>query len=565
MRRRISRIALLTVMLGSLIGAGGAQAAASSGPQLPQPYVSVASRTIVPPGFSIDADQALQLVKDNPAMQSLHKRDHPLQFYIGIWRNPVSWWVQFTYHSKVVASVYVTPHGKVRAVWTGPLAIAEYARGHYAPIFDSPWVVITFSVLFLIPFLDRRRLRSWLLLDGLVLLSFMVSYGLFDATHLEAAVWAAYPPMIYLVARLLMIGFGRARGGSLPTWIPTKALALGLLGLVVARSVLSLVDHTIIDVGFASVIGASRLAHGQALYYLNAQHGDTYGPVNYLLYLPFELIWPYDGKWDYLASAHVAALFFDLATIGGLVQFGRKLRPGEQGLRLGLTLGWAYAASPLTLLCLMMHSNDEMIAMFGVLTLLVLRSAPGRGLVLGLAAAAKFSPAGLLPLIAVGRRGSRNDAIRVVVVFAAIIAVTVGLYLPPGGITEFWNHTIGFQLSRSDVFSPWALHSSLNPIKDLLELFAVGLALGVAVFPRRERSVVEIAALAGAITIAIQMPAIHWFYYYIVWFMPFALIAFFGGREASPPAESADEGVLEPVTVDGPVRLPVAAAIANAR
>jgi hypothetical protein len=32
-------------------------------------------------------------------------------------------------------------------------------------------------------------------------------------------------------------------------------------------------------------------------------------------------------------------------------------------------------------------------------------------------------------------------------------------------------------------------------------------------------------ALAGAVTIAIQLPALHWFYYYILWFLPFALVA----------------------------------------
>jgi len=35
-----------------------------------------------------------------------------------------------------------------------------------------------------------------------------------------------------------------------------------------------------------------------------------------------------------------------------------------------------------------------------------------------------------------------------------------------------------------------------------------------------------VCALAGAVTIAIQLPATHWFYYYIIWFLPFALVGF---------------------------------------
>ena len=38
------------------------------------------------------------------------------------------------------------------------------------------------------------------------------------------------------------------------------------------------------------------------------------------------------------------------------------------------------------------------------------------------------------------------------------------------------------------------------------------------------------AALAGALTIAVQLPAVHWFYYYILWFLPFVLIAVLGAE-----------------------------------
>ena len=50
------------------------------------------------------------------------------------------------------------------------------------------------------------------------------------------------------------------------------------------------------DVGYASVIGADRIAHKQDLYVDNEIHGDTYGPITYLAYVPFELLFPNDGK-----------------------------------------------------------------------------------------------------------------------------------------------------------------------------------------------------------------------------------------------------------------------------
>jgi hypothetical protein len=60
-------------------------------------------------------------------------------------------------------------------------------------------VLVPFSLLFLVPFLDLRRPWRILHLDALVLLSFLVSYLLFDHAKLVAAVWMMYPPMLYLL------------------------------------------------------------------------------------------------------------------------------------------------------------------------------------------------------------------------------------------------------------------------------------------------------------------------------------------------------------------------------
>ena len=96
--------------------------------------------------------------------------------------------------------------------------------------------------------------------------------------------------------------------------------------------------------------------------------------------------------------------------------------------------------------------------------------------------------------------------------------------------------TIHYQIVRPDVFSPWALHPGLKPLQTVLEVFAVLLALAVALVPG-ERSLARVGALAGAVTIAIQLPATHWFYYYIVWFLPFLLVAVLAplARPRRPP------------------------------
>jgi hypothetical protein len=553
-RRTIAISSLLAALLFSV--PAGARAASpdrfSAAANVLLPVYRVASPTVPPPGFSTNSEQAIAAAKTSPRMQALHRREHPLLIVPYVWEHaPLHWYVTFAYRGRVVAEVDLSPAARVEAVWTGPLAIATYARGHYAGLFDSWWIVVPSCLLFLLPFLDPRRLRRWLHVDALVLLSFMVSYALFNHAELEPSVWLAYPPLIYLLARMLWIGWRPGgNGGGAPTFLSMRVLTFGLIGLVVARVALSLISDQVIDVGMASAVGAHRIASGQSLYYATAGHSDTYGPVSYLAYLPFQWLFPWNGGSGFAAAAKAAAISFDIVTVIGLVFLGRRLRPRREGVRLGLLLGWAWAACPFTLLGLMVHTNDGLIAMLSVLSLLVFSSAPARGALLGLAAAAKFSPAALLPLYA----RKRGEGIRGVVLcagsFTVVVVLAIGLYLPSGGISEFYNHTIGFQLTRTDVFSPWALHPGLNPIKTILEAGAILLALLVAFVPR-ERSLVQVCALAAAVTIAVQLPAVHWFYYYIIWFVPFVFVALLtpSGRARSlEPARAAEvpELAIEP-------------------
>jgi len=377
------------------------------------------------------------------------------------------------------------------------------------------------------------------------LLGFGVSYALFDTTHLEAGVWAFYPVLIYLLVRMLMRGF-RARpvAGRLDCRLPTAVLALGLLALVVARIVITLHPSGVIDVATASVLGAYKILHGQSIYYYSLGHGDTYGPINYLVYVPFEWLWP--GSWNYLPAARAATIAFDLLTIGGLILVGTRLRAGRDGRRLGLLLAWLWAACPWSLLDMEKSTNDGLVALIVVLVMLSLSKPVRRGVLVGLGAAAKFFPAVLLPLVAAGRGDADQRTVRKVLAgFVIAAGASIALFLPPGGLKEMWDHTIGFQLTRSDIFSIWALHPALSPIKVAVEGFAVILAVLVAFRPRGARTPAQVAALGAAVTIAVQLPALHWFYLYIVWFLPLILIAVLG---ANAPAADV---TVEPERVAG--------------
>ena len=130
-------------------------------------------------------------------------------------------------------------------------------------------------------------------LDLLVLLAFGASHVFFNRGDIGVSVPLVYPVLLYLLARLVLAGMRprRDRGRLLPLF-PVAWVAVALVVLVGFRVGLNVTDSNVIDVGYAGVIGADRIVDGDGLYgpkfSEDVERGDTYGPVNYLLYVPFE-------------------------------------------------------------------------------------------------------------------------------------------------------------------------------------------------------------------------------------------------------------------------------------
>jgi uncharacterized membrane protein len=271
-------------------------------------------------------------------------------------------------------------------------------------------------------------------------------------------------------------------------------------------------------------------------------------------------LFPWKNSLSDLHAADAASIFFDLGTVGALVLLGRRLRSGAEGTRLGLLLGWAWAACPWTIIGLLVHTNDALVAMLTVITLLVISSPAVSGAFLGLATAAKFSPAGLLPLLAAPRQRGLKGALVCVGAFAVVVVTAIFSWLPARGLGYFWQRTVGFQMTRPDPFSPWGLHPVLHPVQIGLAVLAVVLAAAVAFVPR-ERSLARVCALAGAVTVAVQLPVYHWFYYYIIWLLPFALVAFL--VPPTVPAETGEDGFDRELELLAPSQPPSAPALAG--
>jgi len=435
--------------------------------------------------------------------------------------------------------------GRVTEAWTGDQVAWTMARGYpgaFGRSANHPVVWLGLSFLFILPFL-RRPLRL-LHLDLAVLLAFGASYALFQRAEIGLSVPTAYPLLLYLFGRCLGIAFARARGRTPPNRPPLRLavpygyLAVALVFLVGFRVGLNLFDGNVIDVGYSGVIGADRLLEGRGIYGTfpsDNRHGDTYGPVAYYAYVPFVAALPWSGTWDGLPAAHGAAIAFDLATLLLLFAVGRRVR----GPGLGLLLAYAWAAYPFTLLVSNSSANDALVSALLLLALLVVARPVSRGAVLAAAGLTKFAPLALAPLFATYRGGGhagewgegigRGRAALTAGAFALVAGVLVAPSLVQADPAVVVGRTLGFQAGRSSPFSVWGQYG-LSGLQDAVKLGGVALAVVLAFVPRR-RDVVVVSALAGAVIIGLQLGVSHWFYLYLVWFLPLVLVAVLGQHE----------------------------------
>ena len=476
--------------------------------------------------------------------------------------------------------------GTVTEAWTGPQVAWKMARGYPGAFggktLNSVPVWLALCAAFLLGLADLRRPFSFRNLDLLVLLSFSISLRFFNGGDIFTSAPLAYPPLLYLLARMVWIGFrGRPGVSGRPVW-PVWVLAAATVFLVGFRIGLNVTQRkpNVIDVGYSGVIGAHRIVNGQSPYghfplsdaKLKAcgeadsdgdvrdrvqtngrceaanERGDTYGPVAYLAYVPAYLLFGWGGKWDSLPTAHATAIAFDLAALVLLGLVG--LRFG--GYRLGVTLAFAWASYPFTQYVLSSNTNDAIPPALLLLGFLFLVSAWARGASAALAGWTKF---GSLLVVPLWSGYPRALEVRSVVRFAAGFVVASAaafsiLLLEPDVLHAarlFWDRTFGWQLGRDSPFSIWGwgqYHAGGVPDLALVQKVVIGLvglgALALAFVPRR-RSPLTVAALTAAVLIGFQLTLTHWFYLYIPWFFPFVVVAVLAPRPARKPVAAEVE------------------------
>ncbi len=469
----------------------------------------------------------------------------------------------------------------VTEAWTGPQVAWKMARGSKGAFggdkINSYPVWLGFCALFLLGLADWRRLRSVRNLDLLAFLSFSVSLWFFNRGEIFTSVPLVYPPLLYLLGRCLWIGVRGRATATRAVW-PVWLLIGATVFLAGFRIGLNAEASNVIDVGFAGVVGADRIAHGQAPYgHMPVEEnlkpcgpadadgeireriqtngrcesanpfGDTYGPVSYEAYLPGYLLKGWSGKWDDLPTAHITSGLFDLLSIAGLFLVGRRF--GGPGL--GATLAFAWASYPFTQYASNSNTNDLIPPAFLIWGFWLATVPWARGALAALSGWTKFAGLLVLPLWASYPERRLRPSLRFVVgALAATLAAFSILLLEPSlvhAVRVFFDRSVRWQIGRDSPFSIWdwrQYHAGLPDLhlvqRGLEGLLVLG-ALAAGLWPRR-KSPLQLAALTAAILAGFELVLTHWFYLYLPWFFPFAAFAMLApvSAERREPAPETD-------------------------
>ncbi|MGH2856134.1 MAG: hypothetical protein ACRDMJ_01470 [Solirubrobacteraceae bacterium] len=304
---RLSAPALAAALLVTLAlafpgaaGAAGTGVTAAPEPGMPTGAPAATASLVTTPntrpsGYRLTPSKVLAIASADPRVKAelrRHPKAQPYEYTRGLPVWQVSWF-SAAHPERELMQVYVDDAtGKVAQVWTGFQVAWTMARGYpgaFGRDVNAWYVWLPLCLLFVAPFVpwgrrrglprearDRPRL-TLLHLDLAMLLGFSISLALFNHAQIGLSVPLVYPFLLYLLGRMLLLANGRGISKlPLRTSVPDSWLAAATVFLMAFRIALNVLDSNVIDVGYAGVIGADTLVHGQALDG-NWPHDNMYG------------------------------------------------------------------------------------------------------------------------------------------------------------------------------------------------------------------------------------------------------------------------------------------------
>lgn len=452
--------------------------------------------------------------------------------------------VAFFERGRIVAQVALRRDGSIeQAVDFKALAVPY---GDW--IAFQPALLIVLSGLFVLMagVAPWRRIRN---LDVLFALSLLAPVVLLQHRYLDASVVSALPGLLYLLGRCAALALGPERPPApssplmdllTPGWEPARRvrllrILLAALALTFIMVCVSSVDA--VDVVYAVMEGATKLLGGVLPYgHMPGDiiHGDTYPLLSYVLYVPLAWLSPVSSTWDSVDVALGITVAAALAIAWALFRAARAAgSPGSGALEsrsgalereaAGLRAALIWLAFPPVLVIASSGTSDVVLAAMLVFAVLLWRRPGASTGILAAAAWFKLAPLALLPIRLAPLRG--RPLVRALGAIALVTLPMVALLLAlggPGGATAML-HAISYQFSRGSPQSVWSALGivGLQPIGEAGALALIGAAV---IRLRHEPELAEdpkrMAALSGAVLLALQLAANYWAFLYLVWVVP---------------------------------------------
>jgi hypothetical protein len=306
-------------------------------------------------------------------------------------------------------------------------------------------------------------------------------------------------------------------------------------------AIVSVPGGIVVDVGFASIAGATDILHGQTPYgHIPPEivHGDTYPLLAYASYLPAAALAPVRDAFSNPDGALWVSAAAALAAAAAIWRSAARVESSRRGTA-GLRLAIAWLVFPPTLVGASSGSNDLVAAAFvaGALALAVHAGRPA--LLLALAGWVKVVPLALLPLwVARARAGGLVRAVTAAAVVSAAVISSLALLDGGQAITDMVDG-ISFQAERGSLLSLWTQLGTHVP-QVMVQCAVCGIVGLAAVRAWTDRSfstdIRRVAALSAAIMLGFQLAANYWTPVYLTWVFPLIVVALFTGDGKREPS-----------------------------
>jgi hypothetical protein len=472
--------------------------------------------------------------------------------------------VSFFDGARLVAEVAVSPRGRVERF--------VYARGlrvpYGVPLTHRPLVLLVGALAFLLAtaVVPLRRVRN---LDVAALLALVLPVVLLDERLVTASVLSAAPSLLWLTGRCARLALGPPRPAAraiplldalTPAWSDGQRLRILRLAVGAAAACVAMIAisaQQTVDVAQAVMEGATLLVHGTLPYgHLPGDvfHGDVYPLLSYAAYAPLAILMPVRDDWDVANGALIVAALSAIAgawllarIAGGASAATRERdRPDARDRAAGLRAALAWLALPPLLVTASTGTSDVLLGALLLAALALVRRPLGSVTAILVAGWFKVVPFALLPIWLARLRGRRLAA--ALAVTAASGALTLAVLLALGGARAPGQmlHAIAYQADRRTLHSPWTL-LGIEWLQPLGQAAVLALVAAATVRVRRDATLASdparLAALAGAVLLAVQLTGNYWTYLYLAWAVPCLVVGLLADAPRPAPARAAVPGL----------------------